>query len=166
MGGHDNWNELLADDSDDQVAETLRRMAGCQDVQGVTAAVVQLSGSRGDDVRMWAAEALETAVQPSAEEVVSLATILRQAEDGEICYWAATMLGRLGPSAAPAVEALAGCLRKSLYLPAREQAAWALYRIGPHASAAAATLQATAKAAPPRLHRMVTEALRAIGEAA
>ena len=72
----------------------------------------------------------------------------------------------MGPGAVSAVDALQTCLRESMYLPARERAAWALSQIGPPASSAVPALQEAAKGAPPRLQRLATEALRAIGDIA
>lgn len=161
-----NWGEVLAGGSPDDQVEVLRQISGQESVTGLTVAIVELSGSGNDEVRMWSAEALETAVTPTESEVTALIQMLVSAADGEICYWAATMLGRLGPEAVAAVEALETCLRTSLYLPARERAAWALSQIGPQAAAAVPALKEAAEAAPPRLQRLASEALRAIGDAA
>jgi HEAT repeat protein len=166
MTNNNNWGELLADDSPDAQVDALRQISGQESVTGLTETIVALSGSSNDEVRMWSAEALETSVTPTQSDVTALIRMLESAEDGEICYWAATMLGRLGPDAVAAVDALETCLRASMYLPARERATWALSQIGPPAAAAVPALRAAAEAAPPRLQRLATEALRAIGEIA
>jgi hypothetical protein len=140
----------------------LRQISAKEAVSGLTALIVQLAASRDDEIRMWAAEALESAVQPDASEVGSLTTLLEQAEDVETCYWAATMLGRLGGDATPATKALEACLRESMYLPARERATWALCQIGPAAAIATAALNEAARNAPPRLRRLARHALEVI----
>lgn len=166
MSNNNSWGEILAGNSPDAQVETLRHISGQESVTGLTVLVVALSGSRDDEVRMWAAEALETAVKPTEPEVTALIRMLESAADGEICYWAATMLGRLGPDAVAAVDALETCLRNSMYLPARERATWALSQIGPRAAAALPALKEAAQAAPPRLQRLAAEAVRVIGEIA
>lgn len=166
MDRREQWVAKLDSQSTDKQIEALRQISNQQDVTGLTTRIVRLSGSRDDDVRMWAAEALESAVQPTVDDVGELVGQLQTADDGEICYWAATLLGRLGRDAVAAVDALQSCLRDSLYLPAREQATWALCQIGPPASSAAPVLREVVDTAPPRLQRMANAALQAIGEAA
>lgn len=166
MTNHDDWADMLASDSPEKQAEALRLISGQDSVTGLTVAITSLSGSSDDEVRTWAAEALETAVEPTAAELTALIELLDSAGDGEICYWSATMLGRLGNQAGAAVAALARCLRESDYLPARERATWALRQIGPPAAAAIPALKAVADQAPPRLQRLATEALRAIDDVA
>ncbi|TWU48604.1 hypothetical protein Poly51_45050 [Rubripirellula tenax] len=165
-----SWSERLTSTSASDQASALQEMAEQTELRGYTAAVVRLAGCRDDEVRRWAAELLEVAIAPVASDVEELADLLAGGEEGEVCYWAATMLGRLGPDVAPktrvAVDALEICLGDSLYLPARERAAWALSQIGPSAASAAITLRRTAEDAPPRLQRLVAEALEMIGEAA
>ncbi len=142
---NNNWGELLADDSPDAQVDALRQISGQESVTGLTVTIVRLSGSSNDEVRMWSAEALETAVTPTESDVPALIQMLESAADGEICYWAATMLGRLGPDAVAAVDALETCLRESMYLPARERATWALSQIGPPAAAAVPALKEAAE---------------------
>jgi HEAT repeat protein len=166
MTNNNSWGEILTGNSPDAQIDVLRQISGQESVTGLTVLVVALSGSRDDEVRMWSAEALVTAVDPTESEATALIGMLESAADGEICYWAATMLGRLGPDAVAAVGALETCLRNSMYLPARERATWALNQIGPRAAAAVPALKEAAQAAPPRLQRLATEALRAIGEIA
>ncbi len=160
---HSRWKRWLQGESVTQQAEALRQIATHDGVQGLAVRCVELAGSHDDEVRLWAAEALETAVSPRAEEAAALARLLDRSDDGEIVYWAATLLGRLGPAAAETTPALDACLRWSLYLPARERAAWALSRIGPKAAAAVPTLRQVADDAPPRLRRLVLQALDSIG---
>ncbi|MEX0824814.1 MAG: HEAT repeat domain-containing protein [Pirellulaceae bacterium] len=124
--------------------------------------LIRAAGDRDDEVRMWAAEALEMAGAPQASDVGSLAELLTSETDGEIAYWASTCLGRLGPQAAPAVDALLETLVHSSYLPVRERAAWALARIGPAARAAAPALQALTDSGYPRLSRLAISALESI----
>ena len=162
MANNNSWADALAGDAPAAQVEALRRIAGQESVTGLTVSIIALSGSSDEDVQMWSAEALETAVEPSTSEVIPLIEVLQSADHGEIRYWAATMLGRLGTDAVAAVAALETCLRESRYLPARERAVWALSQIGPQAAAAVPALKAAAAGAPPRLQRLATEALRVI----
>ncbi len=165
-----HWKTALKAGSNEERVETLREICGHDGVTEVTTAVVALSGSSHDDVRMWAAEALERTITPTANDVTplieQLKTALESAEDGEISYWAATMLGRLGGDASGAAEALRGCLDDSMYLPARERAVWALCQIGDAAAIAKESLQRVAKDSPPRLKHLANEALRRLEKAA
>lgn len=158
----ETWANRLASVSVTDQVDALRQICNDKEVTGISVAVVALSGSSEDEVRMWSAEALEVAVRPDPSEVPGLIELLKRAVDGEICYWAATMLGRLGVDAGVAVGALESCLRESMYLPARERAAWALSQIGPAASVAVPTLNQAVESAPPRLRRLASEAIRSI----
>ena len=153
---------LLWSDVPQQQTRALQQIASDRPPHVDTARCVWLAGSSNDEVRMWAAEALESSVTPRAEEVASLVDLLTTASDGEHVYWAATMLGRLGRAAASAVDALDRCLRDSLYLPGRERAAWALRQIGTPAASAVPTLQRVAISGPPRLQRLATQACDSI----
>ncbi len=157
------WAAKLEGDSPEEQVTALRQISGQDVVKGLTPAIINLAGSRDDEVRMWSAEALESSVQPQATDVLPLVGLLgRDVDDGEIGYWAATMLGRLGRDAASAAQALETCLRESMYLPARERAAWALSQVGDAAAIAIPTLREAAETAPPRLSRLAAETLRAI----
>lgn len=160
------WEAGLRHDSVTRQIETLREVATRKDVRGIAVRCVELAGSHDDEVRLTAADALETSVQPLADEVDPLARLLDTADDGEIAYWAATMLGRLGPLASAATPELERCLRESLYLPARERAAWAISRIGPRAAAAMPTLCDVASGSPPRLQRLALQAIDSVRGAA
>ena len=157
---------VLGGSNTEEMVSALRQLSNADSVSGVTSLCVVLAGHRDDEVRMWAAEALQRAVVSDETDVPQLAEHLRDPTDGEIAYWAATMLGRLGVAAEPAVDALESCINNSSYLPARERAAWALSCIGPSASSAMETLQRTSQNAPPRLKRLVIEAIEQIGRAA
>tara|TARA_R110002049_G_scaffold2750_2_gene21641 strand:- start:493669 stop:494484 length:816 start_codon:yes stop_codon:yes gene_type:complete len=168
-----NWSEQLESESFDQQVAALRQIARAGDAQGVTAQAVHLAGSPHDEVRVWAAEALESSVRPAAHEADVLVRQLAESRDGEVCYWSATMLGRIGEAiggdpqaASAAVSALESCLRDSMYLPARERAAWALRQLGPVSISAVPTLRAVADDAPPRLPRLTKEAIKALDAAA
>jgi len=156
------WSAWLNSDSPQRQTDALRQISGGDAVFGVAVRCVELAGCRSDEVRMWAAEALETSVKPQPSDAKPLAGLLAGGGDGEICYWAATLLGRLGPSASCAALELEACVDRSPYLPARERAAWALSRIGPAAAMAAATLRRVAADGPPRLRRLATQALESI----
>jgi hypothetical protein len=173
MEAKQEWiSQLNSESVDDQLA-ALRRIAGTEAVTGITVPVVTMVGSGDSDVRMWAAEALERAVDPGVEEAESLAELLDASADDEVGYWAATMLGRLGHSlsgrpslSAAAVAALDHCLRHSSYLPARERAVWAVCQMGPASRRVIPTLRRLSHEAPPRLQRMSANALRRLESAA
>lgn len=144
-------------------AQAARALAHSQaPLQTAILSLVCAAGDRDDEVRMWAAEALEMAGCPHRSDVRSLAELLTREVDGEVAYWAATCLGRLGPQAAPAVDALLATLIGSSYLPVRERAAWALGRIGPAACPAASALDALTDSGFPRLSRLAISALESI----
>lgn len=161
-GLQSRWIELLDSDSASQQVEALRGISRCESVHGLTARVVGCVASPEEDVRNWATEALESSVQPEGSEVTEMMALLQSTDSGDVAYWSATMLGRLGSAAAPATESLVAYLRESAELAARERAAWALCRIGPAASRAVPTLRTVADAAPPRLQRLVVEAIASI----
>lgn len=154
--------EALHRGTPEQQVRVLRNLIGGEPVEGLATRCVQLAGAHNDEVRMWAAEVLESSVKPAVSDVQPLAQLLANADDGEIAYWASTMLGRLGPEASAAATELEACVRESLYLPARERAAWAISRIGPAAAAATPTLREIASDAPPRLRRLAMEALDSV----
>ncbi len=160
------WDADLHHDSVTRQTETLREVAARKNVRGIAVRCVELAGSHDDEVRLTAADALETSVLPLADEIAPLAMLLDNADDGEVAYWAATMLGRLGPVASAATPELERCLRESLYLPARERAAWAISRIGPKAAAAMPTLCDVASGSPPRLQRLALQAIDSVRGAA
>lgn len=173
MKANENWTSQLEGQSIDQQIAALQAIAQTRGAEGFTIAVVRLTSSPNDEVRSWAAEALEVGVKPTLDEAESLIAELRKAEDGERCYWAATLLGRLGDElasrhdiAGDAVLALEGCLRDSRYLPARERAARGLCQLGAASKSALPTLRRLAVEAPPRLQRLSSEAAKAIDAAA
>lgn len=157
-----NWlTDLTGQDADQQVA-ALRQIASEESTIGLCEAVVKLAGSQHDEVRMWAAEALETSIQPQAADIGCLIQLLQPSGDGEINYWAATMLGRLGSTAAEGSSVLADFVATSDFLAARERAVWALSQIGPAAATALPILQSIVDDAPPRLQRMAQQAMELI----
>lgn len=159
---HEDWRNKIESNSIDDCVDALRQISSQEDVEGLAVPIVSLAGSKDDEVRMWASEALESAVRPIASEQLMLIRLLETTHDSEICYWAATMLGRLGTDAGASAQALEACVRQSMYLPARERAAWALSQIGPAAKVAVNTLREASETAPPRLQRLAAEALRVI----
>jgi HEAT repeat protein len=140
-------------------AERLCRLG--EEAAPATVPLVRGCGDEDDQVREWAAAALEELGSPPAtarDELVSLVT----AEHPLVAYWAVTLLGRLGAEAAPAVPVLVECLRPQADSAVAQRAAWALGRIGPAAAAAVTPLGAAAGRGDPRLERLATEALAAI----
>ncbi|MDG2220550.1 MAG: HEAT repeat domain-containing protein [Rubripirellula sp.] len=159
---HAQWLKQLQGDSVDGCIAALQKIGSQDSVTGLTVWVVPLAGSPHDEVRIHAAEALESTIRPSVSEQLMLIQLLESNHDSEICYWSATMLGRLGNDAGAAANALEACVRQSMYLPARERAAWALSQIGPAASVALPTLREAAETAPPRLKQLATAAIEQI----
>lgn len=158
--------EALASPTAGLRSRALEKIAVCGNVTGLSAAIVALAGSSDDEVRMWAADVLESSVLVQQDEVPALVPLLAETNDGEVSYWAATLLGRLGREASGAVADLERCLSRSSFLPARERAAWALCRIGAAAAPAMPALRNAAIDGPPRLKRLAIEALEAIRGAA
>ncbi|MDF1842507.1 MAG: HEAT repeat domain-containing protein [Rubripirellula sp.] len=159
---HEQWLKQLQGDSVDECIAALHQIIQQDSVTGLALWVVPLAGSLDDDVRIYAAEAMESTIRPTLSEQLILIQLLESTQDSEICYWAATMLGRLGSDAGAAAVALETCVRQSMYLPARERAAWALSQIGPAASVALPTLHKAAETAPPRLKHFATVAIERI----
>lgn len=161
LSSDDPWRQLAA-------IQTLCKQDPDRPQPGVALRLVELTGSSNDQVRMYAADALESGVSLASEDVDGVASRLHQDNDGEVSYWAATLLGRqastggLGSHLELVVERLQRCVVDSPYLPARERATWALGRIGPSAAAAMPDLRSIAADGPPRLRRLAMEALEAI----
>lgn len=129
------------------------------------AAAVELVHACADPdagVREWVVAALE-GLGPAPDG--SLAALTSLAGDAEplTAYWALTLLGRSGAAAAPAVAAIAARLAPPAPVEVRQRAAWALARLGPAAAPAADGLRAAAAADDPRLARLASEALAALG---
>lgn len=156
------WATALAGGDEESQVSALRQMSSCEAVTGLAPAVVALSGCDNEEVRMWAAEAMETAVQPVPADVKRLIDLMGKSPDGEICYWATTMIGRLGQPSAQTVQALENCLLNSKYVAAKEQAVWALSQVGADAVTAVPTLQSLIHEPTdhPRLTRLATEVVR------
>lgn len=156
----ERWATALTSGHREAQVTALRQISSCDVVTQLTVPIVRLAGSDDDEIRMWAAEAMENAVSPTPPEAPELAQLLIDSSDGEICYWAATMLGRLGGHATTAVNALEMCLLHGDYLAARERAVWALSQIGP---AATVTLPSLARISRenhhPRLQRLALLAI-------
>jgi HEAT repeats len=132
------------------------------DARPAAVALVRACATDDDSTREWVTSALEGLGAPPIEQVNDLIPLVAD-KSLEGAYWAATLLGRLGAAAAPAVSALTAALGKSPEQRVREQAAWALGKIGPPAKSAAPALCEAAASKEPRLSRLATEALSAIG---
>lgn len=161
------WQAALASGIELSQIVALRQISSHELVRGLATEIVKLSGAANDDLRMWAAEAMENSVQASPADVGELISLMEQSPDGEVCYWSATMLGRLGIQAAASLPALENCMLHSEYLAARERAVWAISQIGPAATAAIPTLRKTSRELNhPRLQRMAAEAIRRLENSA
>jgi HEAT repeat protein len=126
------------------------------------AQLVRACGDADEQVREQAVAALEDLGPPPAEAIGQLINLVAHG-DPLVGYWATTLLGRAGEDAVSAVPALAGCLASPADLSVKQRAAWAIGKIGPAAASAREALNRAATDADPRLARLATEALAAIG---
>lgn len=137
----------------------------CRAGSAAAAAAVELVRACGDDddqVREWAAAALEELGPPPREALPALLPFLDAAEPLG-AYWSATLLGRAGQAAATAVPHLADRLGTAGDIAVRQRIAWALGKIGPAAAAARPALAKAAADPDQRLARLAADALAAIG---
>jgi HEAT repeat protein len=141
-------------------AEHLARMA--EAAAPAAAQLVRACGDADEQTREQVVAALEDLGPPPAEAIGQLIKLVAHG-DPLVGYWATTLLGRAGEDAASAVPTLAGCLASSADLSVKQRAAWALGKIGPAAGSAREALNRAASDADPRLARLATEALAAIG---
>ncbi len=158
-----DWIEQLSD------ADVGRRAAAaellCRAGESAAAAAVPLvhaCADADDQVREWAAAALEDLGPPPDDSIPQLVELAGSSHP-LVAYWAVTLLGRSGQKAATATAVLAGCLNAGCDPSVAQRAAWALGKIGPAAAAAGDSLEKAAAAADPRLARLAREALDAIG---
>lgn len=143
-----------------RAAEDLCRLGN--GARGAAVALVLASADPDEQVRQWAAAALEELGPPLARDLGSLGERLRD-EHADVAFWSATLLGRLGSQAARAVPQLALALTEHDSPQVRQRAAWALGMIGPAAQAAEAALRAAAGSRDARLARLAAQALRQLG---
>lgn len=154
--------------------ETLRKQLAAADVAARRAAVrelAKLGGAASDaatalaqsaadadeDVRTWAAEALENLGPPDAGQTPELLQLLQA--DSDAAYWAATLLGRLESAGADVLHALAQALAPPRPLNVRERAAWALGQLPERTPEVVQALQVAARSAEARLARLAQAAL-------
>ena len=76
------WGSALASDREETQVSALRQISNCESVTGLAPTVVSLSGCANDEVRMWAAEAMETAVQPEPTDIRALIELMAASPDG------------------------------------------------------------------------------------
>ena len=126
------------------------------------ASLVRACADAEEQVREQAVAALEDLGPPPADAVGQLGDLVGHG-DPLVAYWATTLLGRCGKAAASAVPALADCLASAADQAVRQRAAWALGKIGAPAISAREALKRAASGPDPRLSRLATEALAAIG---
>jgi HEAT repeat protein len=124
-------------------------------------ALVKATGDDAEEVREYAAAALEEMGPPEVEDVGSLAALLSDSA-ADAGYWAATLLGRLEANAVPAVPLLAAAVTGSTNMSVRQRAAWALGKIGPPAGPALNALKQAATSDNPRLARLAHRAIEQI----
>jgi HEAT repeat protein len=143
-----------------EAAEALAQLG--PDAQPAAVALVRVCGSEIDSLREWATSALEGLGAPPESQLNDLIALAGN-KSLDVAYWAATLLGRLGDAAAPAVPALTDALQGAAEQAVKERAAWALGQIGASAKSAVPALREAAASKQPRLSRLATEALAAIG---
>ncbi|REJ66136.1 MAG: hypothetical protein DWQ31_15730 [Planctomycetota bacterium] len=139
----------------------------CQAAEAARPAAVALVRAAGDEdesVQEWATAALEELGPPAEDDLSALAELTADA-NADIAYWAITLIGRLEGAGAGATGELAAALAAERPLNVRQRAAWALGRIGPGAVEATGPLTAAAADDDPRLARLASEALAALGVA-
>jgi HEAT repeat protein len=154
--------QLSSKDSAQQAtaAEALAQLG--PDAQPAALALVRACGTDDDSLREWLTSALESLGPPPSEQLRDLTTLL-ESKSLDVAYWAATLIGRLHATAATAVPALTKALQTAAEQAVRERAAWALGQIGAAAKSALPALREAAASREPRLSRLATEALTAIG---
>jgi HEAT repeat protein len=156
-------DQLAAADVEQRAAAAERLAQAGPSAAGAAPQLVRACGDGDERVREWAVAALEDLGPPprtAIDPLIKLATD----PDPLAAYWAITLLGRSGQDASSAVTVLATCVESSSAdLSVRQRAAWALGQIGPAAAAARAALERAAGQQDPRLARLATEALAAIG---
>lgn len=106
---------------DETLLESLQDLAREESVAAVTLRCIELLGHDASEIRLWANEALESAVQPGSDETKPLTQRLADLLDDQAAgeaqpatslladrmYWAATMIGRIGNDATSARPTLA-----------------------------------------------------------
>jgi HEAT repeat protein len=142
-----------------EAAERLSRLG--PDAREAAVPLVRACAEK-EEIRNWAAAALEELGPPRCADVGSLASLLGD-PDGDVAYWAATLLGRLEGQAASAVPALAAAVASRSGVGVRQRAVWALGRIGPPAVDALEALVQAAADENPRLARLARRAIDRIG---
>jgi HEAT repeat protein len=158
--------ELINDLNSDRVDMRRRAAEGlCRhpQPQGAAVSLVRACGDPDDQVRQWAAAALEELGPPSVGDVSALSALLAGPCD-DAAYWAATLVGRLGSTAAAAVPQLVQLLESPRAIASRQRAAWALGKIGRPAAAAVDALRQVAGGENPRLARLAQQAMEQIGQ--
>jgi HEAT repeat protein len=155
-------SQLASNDASEQAeaAEALAQLG--PDAQPAALALVRVCGCENDSVREWATSALEGLGAPPQNQLHDLVALVGS-KSLDVAYWAVTLLGRLGDAAAPAVPALTDALQGAVEQAVKERAVWALGQIGPAAKPAIPALREAAASKQPRLSRLATEALAAIG---
>ena len=126
------------------------------------AALVAACADGDETVREWIVAALEELGPPVETDLGALVPLVGSPEP-LVAYWAATLVGRQGSAAAPAVDALVARLEGAGPIDVRQRAAWALGQIGAPAAKARPALEAAAGGDDPRLARLASEALAALG---
>ncbi len=72
------WKDALESGIEQAQIDALRQISSHESMTGLAAAIVLLSGDPREELRMWAAEAMESAVQPVPSEVAELISLTEQ----------------------------------------------------------------------------------------
>ncbi len=91
-------------------------------------ALVGAVADNSDEVRQWAAEALENLGPPAAVQLPDLLQYARSENDDQ-AYWAATLIGRVGTRSHSARAALSELAANHRSASVRQRAQWALKSI-------------------------------------
>lgn len=155
-------DQLLRGDTAERSAAASQLATMGPDAAPAAAALVDACGD--DALRDMCVGALEELGPPAPDQLPRLGE-LATSLDPDTAYWAATLLGRAGDEAGAFASGLAKVVADGAApWSARERAAWALGKIGPAASEALPALRAVAASSPPpRLARMVAEAIQSVG---
>lgn len=154
--------QLSSSDAEQRAAAAERLAQAGPSAAAAATLLVRACGDGDERVREWVVAALEDLGPPPPETIAPLITLANN-PDPLTAYWATTLLGRCGERAAPAVMVLAACVESPADPAVRQRAAWALGQIGPAAAGAREVLTRAAAQEDPRLARLATEALAAIG---
>ncbi len=153
------WQHGLTNPNCDVRREAARQLAMCgPEARDSAVALARASGDDDEEVREWAAGALEELGPPNPQDIPDLVGLLSEPA-ADTVYWAVTLLGRLQQQAADAAPELIDALPHKNEPAVRQRIVWALGQLGN--PVAATTLQKLASQAKDvRLARLANAALQ------